>query len=442
MRAPMKWLKDYVEIKHPPQKLAEMLTMAGVPVAAVEYFGENMSGVVTGKVLSIIPHLKADKLYVCKIDISTETITVVTGAKNVKKGNIVPVATVGAKLPSGLEIKETDLRGVTSEGMLCSAEELAIDSKLLSVEAREGILILPPDTRIGIDIKAALGLDEAVLEFELTANRADCFSIIGLAREIAVLTGANLKKPILNVKEECIDETYDLAKIVIEDPALCPRFSVRVFKDVKIQQSPVWLRNRIFAAGMRPINNVVDVTNFVMLEMGQPLHAFDYDLISRHNLRVRTALAGEKLTTLDNTQRTLSADTIVVADDTNALSVAGVMGGLATEVTANTKTVLLEAAAFRPASIRKASRELGLRSEGSGRFERGVDIKSVIRALDRAAAILEEIGACKVCQGIIDVYPQPELPREIVFTPAQINEHLGTNIAAETMVHFLERLEF
>ncbi|HWR06098.1 phenylalanine--tRNA ligase subunit beta [Sporomusa sp.] len=442
MRASFKWLQDYVEINETPEKLADMLTMAGIPVAAVEPLGQNISGVVTGKVMEISPHPDADKLSVCKIDIGTEALTIVTGATNVRQGNIVPVATVGASLPNGMNIQPTKLRGMLSNGMLCSTEELNIDNKLVSVEARKGIYILPSDTEVGIDIRTALGLDDVVLEFELTANRADCFSIIGIAREIAVLTGAALRKPMLNLKEVGVEKANSLTNIQITDPGLCPRFAARVLTNIKVGPSPAWIQHRIQAAGMRPINNIVDVTNFVMLELGQPMHAYDYNLLARHSLVVRKANPGEKLTTLDGIKRELEPDMLVIADAVQAVGIAGVMGGLATEVTANTQNVLLEAAAFKGVSVRRTSRALGLRSEASGRFERGVDTANVIKALDRAAKLLEDMGACQVCPGIVDVYPDMQLPKQVTFTPEQINKYLGTDIPGSTMKDILKQLGF
>jgi len=442
MRASIKWLNDYVEINETPEKLADMLTMAGIPVEAVETLGQNISGVVTGKVIGIAPHPNADKLSVCKIDIGTDLLTIVTGATNVRQGHIVPVATVGAELPNGMSIQPTKLRGLLSSGMLCSTEELAIDSKLVAPEARNGIYILPADTAVGIDIRVALGLDDVVLAFELTANRADCFSMIGIAREIAVLTGASLKKPMLNLKETCTEKAASLANIQIIDSELCSRFAARIIKNIKVGPSPVWMQQRIQAAGMRPINNIVDVTNFVMLEFGQPMHAYDYNLLARHSLVVRKPNPGEKLTTLDGIKRELEPDMLVIADAVQAVGIAGVMGGLATEVTASTQNVLLEAAAFKGSSIRRTSRALGLRSEASGRFERGVDTVNIIRALDRAASLLESMGAGEVCSGIVDAYPDIQLPKQVVFTPKQINNYLGTDIPAETMTAILKRLEF
>lgn len=442
MQASIKWLKEYVEFTETPDVLAEMLTMAGVPVEGITDLGKGIDNIVTGKIIGIEKHPNATKLSVCTIDVGSEKLTIVTGATNVKVGQIVPVALVGAKLPNGLEIQPTDLRGLMSYGMLCSTSELNIDSKLLSPEAREGIYILSNDLAIGMDIKEALGLDDVVLEFELTANRADCFSVLGLAREVAVLTGGTFKKPMLSVRENAQEKSTDLVKVVIEEPALCARFATRVLQNVKVGPSPKWLVHRLQAVGMRSINNVVDVTNYVMLEMGQPMHAYDYNLLSKHSLTVRKAYPGEKITTLDDVKRELTSEMIVIADGIQAVGVAGVMGGLATEVTANTQNVVLEAATFDGVSIRRTSRALGLRSEASGRFERGVDTANSIRALDRAAQLLENMGACTVCPEIVESYPNMQLPRQITFLPSKVNAYLGTDISSAVMTDILRRLEF
>lgn len=442
MRASIKWLKDYVEFSQAPEVLADMLTMAGVPVESIEYLGTGIANVVTGKITEILPHPNADKLSVCKVDIGKELLTIVTGAKNVSKGNMVPVALIGADLPNGMHIEKAVFRGLDSFGMLCSAEELKLDAKILPSDAREGILLLPEDTAVGIDIKQALGLDDVVLEFELTPNRADCFCILGLAREIGVLTGSTVRKPMLNLKEAGQGKASGLIDIKIQDQALCPRFAARVLQNIKVGPSPIWLQQRIQAAGMRPINNVVDVTNFVMLEMGQPMHAYDYNLLARHQIIVRRANPGERITTLDGIKRELNPEILVIADAVQAVGIAGVMGGLATEVTNTTTTVLLEAATFDGFNIRKTSRALGLRSEASGRFERGVDTSNTIRALDRAARLLEEMGACQVSPGVADNYPCVQLPRQVSFTTEWICQYLGAKIPQNVIVDILRKLEF
>lgn len=442
MQASIKWLKEYVEFDQTPEVLADMLTMAGIPVEGIVYLGKDIEKIVTGKIVEIEKHPNATKLSICKLDVGTEKLIIVTGATNVCVGNVVPVALVGAKLPTGLEIKASELRGVMSYGMLCSTAELNIDSKLLTSKEKEGIYILAEDTAVGIDIREALGMNDVVLEFELTANRADCFSLIGLAREIAVLTGGTLKKPMIHLHEKAGEKAANLVKVTIEEPSLCSRFAVRVLQNVKVAPSPKWLKHRLQAVGMRSINNVVDVTNYVMLEMGQPMHAYDYNLVSKHNLTVRKAQSGEKITTLDGIKRELTSDMLVIADQVQAVGIAGIMGGLATEVTTNTQTVILEAASFNGVSIRRTSRVLGLRSEASGRFERGVDTANSIRALDRAAKLLEDMGACKVCPGIVDSYPNVILPRQVSFIPQKVNAYLGTNLDKSVMLDILRSLEF
>jgi phenylalanyl-tRNA synthetase beta chain len=443
MRTSIKWLKDYVDFSQSAEELADMLTMAGVPVENIEYPGRGLENIVTGRITEMTAHPNADKLTVCKLDIGrSEPLTIVTGATNLTVGAIVPVALVGAKLAGGLAIEATSLRGVESKGMLCSADELGMDAKIVPPEMRDGIYILPADTPVGVDALEAMGLDDVILEFELTPNRADCFSVIGLAREVAALTGGTLKKPMLTLKEEGTEKAANLATIAIDEPALCSRFCGRIFQNVKIGPSPAWLQRRVQAAGMRPISNVVDVTNFVMMEMGQPMHAYDYNLLAKHSLTARKARPGERLTTLDGSKRELDPDMLVIADAVQSVGVAGVMGGLATEVTAGTRTVLLEAASFNGASIRRTSKALGLRSEASGRYERGIDTANIIRPLDRAAQLLEQMGACTVCPGIIDVYPDVQLPRQVTFTPEQINSRLGVEVPQATMVNILKRLEF
>lgn len=442
MRASIKWLKDYVDFSQTPEELAEMLTMAGVPVENIEYPGREIERVVTGKLVDLQPHPNADRLTVCKVNIGKETLTIATGATNISKGDIVPVALVGAKLPGGVEIGLANFRGVESQGMLCSGDELFADTKVLAPDVRDGILILPPDTPVGVDAPSCLGLDDAVLEFELTPNRADCFSVVGIAREVAALTGGNLKKPMLTLREEEPEKASSLVNITIADSGLCSRFAARVLKNIKIGPSPAWLQHRLQAAGMRPINNIVDVTNFVMLELGLPMHAYDYSLLARHSITVRRAHPSEPLTTLDGVKRELTSDMLVIADAVQAVGIAGVMGGLATEVTAATQTVLLEAASFNGTSIRRTSRTLGLRSEASGRFERGIDTANIIRALDRAAGMLEAMGACTVCEGIVDNYVDIRLPRQVTFSPKKINAYIGIDLPAAKMAELLRRLEF
>jgi phenylalanyl-tRNA synthetase beta chain len=443
MQVSITWLKDYIDFEETPEELADKLTMAGVPVENVIRADEGLDKVVTGRIERITKHPDSDHLQICTMNVGTaETLQIVTGAPNVAEGQIVPVAMLGAHLPNGLKISKSKLRGVASMGMLCSAGELKLDLENLPEEQQTGIYILPMDTPIGLSAKEVLGLDDVVLEFELTANRGDCFSVFGLVREVAVLTGNMPHWPEIEVKEDAPAETASFIKIGIADEDLCARFSARILKNVKIGPSPEWMQKRLNGAGIRAINNVVDVTNFVMIELGQPMHAYDYDEISGQSLTVRRAVQGEELHTLDDSSRRAKGGELVVADAEKAAGLAGVMGGLETEITGKTTTVVLESASFNGPSIRRTSRACGLHSEASGRFERGVDVKETQRALNRAAQLLQNMGACNVCKGILDVYPHPADQVKIIFSVEQINRRLGTEISGNQMTGILQSLGF
>lgn len=443
MQVSIKWLHDYIDFNESAEELADKLTMAGIPVENVIRADEGLDKVVTGRIESIVPHPDSDHMVITQMNVGlAENVQIVTGAQNVREGQIVPVAMIGANLPNGMKISKGKLRGVASNGMLCSAQELKLDLTKLPEEQKTGIYILPEDTAIGIPAKEVLGLDDVVLEFELTANRGDCFSVWGLVREVAVITGNTPKWPEIKVDENEPENTSDMVSVKIEAPELCYRFSSRVLKNVKIGPSPEWMQQRLEGAGIRAINNVVDVTNFVMVELGQPMHAYDYDQVAGHTLIARKAVAGENLHTLDDSSRLAKGEELVIADSEKPAGLAGVMGGLESEVTENTTTVILEAAAFNGPSIRRTSRSCGLHSEASGRFERGVDVTETQRALNRAAQLLQEMGACTVTKGIVDVYPEPKQPVSVYFTAEQINNRLGTDIPAEKMVEILESLCF
>ena len=443
MQVSIKWLHDYIDFNESAEELADKLTMAGIPVENVIRADEGLDKVVTGRIESIVPHPDSDHMVITQMNVGlAENVQIVTGAQNVREGQIVPVAMIGANLPNGMKISKGKLRGVASNGMLCSAQELKLDLTKLPEEQKTGIYILPEDTAIGIPAKEVLGLDDVVLEFELTANRGDCFSVWGLVREVAVITGNTPKWPEIKVDENEPENTSDMVSVKIEAPELCCRFSSRVLKNVKIGPSPEWMQQRLEGAGIRAINNVVDVTNFVMVELGQPMHAYDYDQVAGHTLIARKAVAGENLHTLDDSSRLAKGEELVIADSEKPAGLAGVMGGLESEVTENTTTVILEAAAFNGPSIRRTSRSCGLHSEASGRFERGVDVTETQRALNRAAQLLQEMGACTVTKGIVDVYPEPKQPVSVYFTAEQINNRLGTDIPAEKMVEILESLCF
>lgn len=450
MLASLEWLKQYVDINISTAELCDKITRVGLEVDSVTQLGKSLEGVVTGKVLEISRHPDSDHLWVCMMDYGQggEPVQILTGAQNVKQYDIVPVAVVGSVLPpsgrnpEGMKLKKAKMRGLDSFGMLCSADELGIDSKLLLPEQRNGIFILPPDTPIGVDIKTVLGLDDTVIDIDLTSNRADCFSILGLAREISAITGCPLKMPAMEVAEAAGGQASDYVHIKIAAPELCSRFSTRVLKDIKIAPSPEWMQNRLRACGVRPISNVVDVTNYVMLELGQPMHAYDADKVAGRTLIVRRAEEGEKLITLDDKERILNSSMITIGDAEKAAGLGGVMGGLLTEVTDATKNVILEAASFHGPSIRRTSRALGLRSEASGRFERGVDTMLTHNALNRAAHLLEQMGACETFCGIVEDYPEPVKPAVITTMPEKINGCIGFVISSEEIVSILQKLGF
>jgi len=443
MQVSTKWLKDYLKINCTADELAEKFTMAGIPVENVIHAGEGLEKVVTGRIEELTPHPDSDHLQICQMNIGAENLLqIVTGAPNVKQGQIVPVALVGSHLPNGQKISKGKLRGVASNGMLCSADELKLEIENLPEEQKVGIYILPEDTKVGVPAAEVLGLDDDILEFELTANRGDCFSVFGLVREAAVLTNQTPDFPEIKVREDDEKNSADLIDIKIDAPDLCSRFSARVLTDVKLFPSPDWMQKRLEGAGIRAINNVVDVTNFVMVELGQPMHAYDWDEVAGKVLNARRAVKGEQLHTLDDSNRLAKGDELVIADAEKAAGLAGVMGGFETEITDKTKTVVLEAASFNSASIRRTSRAVGLHSEASGRFERGVNELATITALDRAAQLLQDMGACKVCKGIVDNYPTPKNEVKVQFTCKQINDRLGTNLADDAILKILSSLGF
>lgn len=449
MKASLTWMNEYVpvDMNRPAQELADELTQAGIPVEEVETVDPGLKKIFTGKITEITKHPDADKLQVCQVacldtDGTPITKQIITAATNVRVGQIVPVAYHKSRLADGTEIKKGKLRGLPSEGMFCSVAELGISKELVVPEEAEGIYILPADTPIGIDIRDVLMMNDTVYEFELTPNRADCFSMVGLSREFAVLTNQKAVLPEITVDEngEAIDGKV---QVTIADGDLCSRFAARLVTGVTVAPSPMWLQNRLRNSGIRPINNVVDVTNYVMLELGQPMHAYDYAHVKGHSLTVRRANEGEVLKTLDGTDRELTTDMLVIADEQRAVGVAGVMGGYDSEVTNTTTDVLLEAAVFNGASIRRTARALGMRSEASGRFERGVNPEYSIMAINRAAQLLQQLCPdAKIAKGIVDVYPNPAAPTTVTTTADAINAYLGTDIDEQRMVDILTTLSF
>ena len=449
MKASLQWMNEYVplDLNRPAQELADELTQAGIPVEEVLSMDPGLKKIYTGKIVEITKHPDADKLQVCQVQCLSEdgeeiTKQIVTAATNVAVGQIVPVAYHKSRLADGTEIKKGKLRGVVSEGMFCSVAEFGISSDLVRPEEAQGIYIFPEGTPIGLDIKEALMLNDTVYEFELTANRADCFSMVGLSREFGIMTNQKALFPVIMVNENG-ESIEGKASVAIEAHDLCTRFTSRLVTNVTIEPSPLWMQNRLRNSGIRPINNVVDITNYVMLELGQPMHAYDYDCVADHTLIARRAKAGETLTTLDGNERELNESMLIIADTKGPIGVAGVMGGLTSEVTDKTTNVLFEAAVFNGPSIRRTSKALGMRSEASGRFERGVNHKYTAYAIDRAAQLLQQIcPSCKVSVGVIDVYPEPVEQRTVTFTAEQINDYLGTSIEKDRMIDILTKLEF
>ncbi|NLN41769.1 MAG: phenylalanine--tRNA ligase subunit beta [Clostridiales bacterium] len=441
MLVPIKWLKEYVDINVSTKTLADAMTMTGTNVESIAELAKDIEKVVVGKILSIDPHPNADKLVVCKVDIGEEVLQIVTGAPNVKEGQLVPVATHGALLPGGIKIKKGKLRGEISQGMLCSADELKLAELGEIDDGVDGILVLDEEYPLGMDIKEALELGDEVIEFEVTSNRPDCLSMEGIAREAAVALKTSYSLPEIKLSEK-IGDRQEQARVVVEDPQLCPRYCARVVKNVKIGPSPRWMRRRLAAAGVRPINNIVDITNYVMLELGQPMHAFDLDKIKDSTIVIRKAKEGEKLVTLDKQERILTEDMLVIADTEKAIGLAGVMGGYNTEVTSDTQNVILESANFDKASIRLTSKTLGLRSEASIRFEKSLDIVNAERAIDRAAQLIEELGAGEVVEGKIDVCNASLDPRVLEIEWKRINALLGIDLDVDEICQILNSLSF
>ena len=410
--------------------------MLGVEVESIKQLGAELEGVVVGSVTSIRPHPNADKLVLCQVDTGeTEELQIVCGAPNVREGMLAPVATIGATLPIGLTIKRAKLRGEESHGMLCSEKELGLS------EEAAGLMDLPTDIPLGTSFSEALGLDDVVFELEVTPNRPDCLSMIGVAREIRAETGNALKLPQVdfNASETDIQE---MTSVTIEAPDLCPRYAARVIQGVKVDASPEWVQQRLESVGVGVINNIVDITNFVLMEYGQPLHAFDYHKLAENRIVVRRAAAGENITTLDEMARELTPDMLVIADAEKPVALAGIMGGYDSEITETTTDVLLESAYFNPSSIRATAKALGVSTEASYRFERGADPGIVLAALDRAAQLIAELAGGTICEGIVDVYPGQQPLTRIQLRPERVNFILGTALEATEMLQILSHLGF
>lgn len=438
MKLPLSWLKDYMNTDGIDNATyTHMLTMSGSMVEGIENPAEEIKNVVVGKILKIEKHPDADKLVVCQVDIGEgESVQIVTGAKNVFEGAFVPVAKHKSSLPGGVKITKGKLRGVLSCGMMCSVNELG-----MSDEPADGILILPDDATPGADITEVLGLDESVAEFEITSNRPDCMSIIGLARESAATFNRGFKIPEVKATGNN-EDVNDYASAEIAAPELCSRFIGRVIKNVKIAPSPEWMQKRLKACGIRAINNVVDITNYIMLEYGQPMHAYDLDHVEGHKIIVRRAEEGELLETLDDQPRMLQNSMIAIGDEKRAIGVAGVMGGANSEVCDTTVTVMFESACFNAVAVRRGAKALGMRTDASALFEKGLDPENCLPAIQRACELMEQLGAGEVVGGMIDIYPVKKEQTVLPFEPDKMNRFLGLEVSAAEMKEILARLEF
>ncbi len=436
MKISLHWLKNYIDLDLTVEELAHEMTMLGLEIEAIERPGDEITGVYIGEILEINPHPDADKIVVCKTNVGgDEPVQICCGAKNMKVGDRVPTAIVGATLPGGFEIARRKMRGVESQGMMCAASELGLDGD------SEGLLILDDTYEIGADAKPLLGLDDVIMEIEVTPNRGDWASMIGVARELAARFNKALHIPDVSFVESApaIDE---VTSVTVEDDARCPRYMGRLLRNVKVGPSPQWLSRYLVAAGQRPINNIVDITNFVLLETGHPLHAFDFDKLKESRVVVRTATKGESMETLDGEKRTLKKSMLVIADATTPQCIAGVMGGTLSETSDDTVTIFLESAVFDPISVRKTSRALKLISESSQRFQRGADPEMAAYALDRAAALMQELAGAEIAEGVIDHYPSPVEARVVTLNYSRTADLLGVEIPHEEQVKHLESLGF
>lgn len=445
MKASIEWLKEYSDIDIDTVQLGDILTMTGSKVETIDQTGNDIKNVVVGKILEIEKHPDADKLVVTKVDVGTERLQIVTGANNIKVGDIVPIAKDGSELPGGVNIKKGMLRGIESCGMMCSVGELNLTLADYPGQIEHGIMILDKklEKDLGKDIVEVLNLKEEIIDFEITSNRPDCFSIEGLGRETAASLKKEFKNPRKDIDEMKVETKTELEglKVDIEAPDLCYRYVARMVKNIKIGPSPDWMVRRLKACGIRSINNIVDITNYVMLEMGQPMHAFDIHSIEGKHITVRRAKKGEKITTLDEQERELDENNLVIADDKKAVAIAGVMGGLNSEIEADTETVVFESAVFYGGSVRKTAKKVALRTESSSRFEKGLSSENAVRAANRAVQLVELLGAGEAVEGKIDVYPTKQKINEIDLNVSKINGLLGTNLSKQEMIEILEPLD-
>ncbi len=448
----LKWLRSYVPGLEDigTQEYVDAMTMSGTKVESYKKMDEDLDQIVIGQILSIEPHPNADKLVVCQVATGSDTLQIVTGAPNVREGAKVIVVLPGGKVcgthaqgkatPGGVVIKPGKLRGVESVGMMCSIEELGSSTDMYPDAAEDGIYLLPDDAPLGADAIAYLGLDDVVVEYEITSNRVDCFSVLGIAREAAATFDKPYAPPIItDTGNE--EDVHDYVKVTVEDPDLCARYTARVVKNIRLAPSPEWMQRRLAAHGIRPINNIVDITNYVMEEYGQPMHAFDLDTVAGAEIRVRRAHAGETFVTLDGQMRELDDTMLMICDGEKSIGLAGIMGGENSMITDNVKTMMFEAACFDGTNIRLSTKKLGMRTDASSKFEKGLDPNTAIEAINRACQLIEELDAGDVIGGVVDVYDRPMEGHAIPFNAQRINELLGTDIDAGTMLRYFDKLE-
>ena len=450
MNTSLKWIKDLVPgLNCTPQEYMDAMTLSGSKVEGYENMDEDLDKIVIGQVKSIEKHPDADKLVICQVDIGTETIQIVTGAPNVTEGCKVPVVLDGGKVAGGhdgskteggIKIKKGKLRGIESNGMMCSIEELGSNRDMFPLAPENGLYILPEDAPVGESAISYLGLDDTVVEYEITSNRVDCFSILGIAREAAATFGKEFVPPVVTETGNN-EDVNDYIKVSVKDDKLCSRYTARIVKNIKIAPSPEWMQRRLRAQGIRPINNIVDITNYVMEEYGQPMHAYDLDTIEDKEIVVRRAAKGEQFVTLDGQERTLDDSVLMICDGRKAIGIAGIMGGENSMITDNVKTMLFEAACFDGTNIRLSGRKIGLRTDASAKFEKGLDPNTAIEAMNRACQLIEELGAGEVVGGVVDVYPNVKGEKRIPFEPEKYNKLLGTDIAKETMLAYFSKID-
>ena len=451
MDTSLSWIKAYVpDLDVTAQEYTDAMTLTGTKVEGFEELDADLDKIVVGQIEKIEKHPDADKLVVCQVNIGAEVIQIVTGAKNVFEGAKVPVVLDGGRVAGGhepgqrvaggIKIKKGKLRGVPSYGMMCSIEELGSTKEMYPEQPENGIYIFPEDTEVGADAVELLGLHDVVFEYEITSNRVDCYSVVGIAREAAATFNKEFKPPV--VTETGNDEDVnDYVKVTVENTDLCSRYCARAVKNIKIGPSPKWLQRRLSSVGIRPINNLVDITNYVMEEYGQPMHAYDLDTLAGHQIVVKNAQDGEKFVTLDGQERTMDKDVLMICDGEKAVGIAGIMGGENSMITDNVKTMLFEAACFDGVNIRKSSKRVGLRTDASGKFEKGLDPNNAKAAIDRACQLMEELGAGEVVGGMVDICNKVSEPSRVKFEPDRINGLLGTNLSKEEMLGYLAKIE-